>query len=191
MDHHHAVHLPVEAALVEKGDVVEGQVVPLGAEPGRLGRHGGSDRGVDDGLEPGSAGQGSENTRAAMPLRSSSASGPRTPGPNSCTMAARAGEPARTASRASRSASMTGAPRARSASANVLFPLAMPPVSPTRRIGSALLSGGRNPGGGGRALLRIGPGAAAPGFAPFSAAWKRMASTVPSFPKNTFTPIGG
>jgi hypothetical protein len=54
------------------------------------------------------------------------------------TMAASAGVPGSTTSRASTSASMTIAPRAASSAATTLFPDAMPPVRPTRTMASSL-----------------------------------------------------
>src|SRR5512137_325028 len=95
---------------------------------------------------------GSAKTIAAMARRSSSPSGPSTPLPKVRAISRSAGEPRRTAARAIASASMTGAPRPRSAAANVLFPLAMPPVRPTRRTEGPSAPGGR----GGRRRARGG-----------------------------------
>src|SRR5512137_2982827 len=74
----------------------------------------------------------SPKTRLPRALRSSRPSWPTTPG-KAAAMAASAGVPGSTTWRASRSASMTGQPSARSAAAKVDLPVAMPPVSPTRR----------------------------------------------------------
>src|SRR4051812_2131031 len=74
----------------------------------------------------------SPNTRRATACRSIAPSSVRTPGPNSATTSASPGVPGATTSRASRSASITTAPSSRRIPETVLFPDAIPPVSPTR-----------------------------------------------------------
>src|SRR6266446_4935972 len=76
---------------------------------------------------------GAAKTIAPSFWRSSSPSGRRIPRPNVATISSYAGSPGTTTSRASTSASMITDPSRRKTSATVDLPVAMPPVSPTRR----------------------------------------------------------
>src|SRR5262245_27030664 len=76
---------------------------------------------------------GALKTMAPSRFRSRKPSAFSTSAPNSATISARAGCPGITTSRARRSASTTFAPRWANIWLTVLLPVAMPPVSPTRR----------------------------------------------------------
>src|SRR5215469_3474772 len=87
---------------------------------------------------------GSEKTISRSFGRSRWPSGVRMARPNRSTSRSRGGWPGSTTSRATWSVSMMGTPRAAKNFATVDFPLAMPPVSPTRKtLVLAMMSAGR------------------------------------------------
>src|SRR5262245_59981440 len=99
----------------------------------------------------------SANTMLPSACRSMVPSGKSTSGPKCSRILHQAWVPGMTTSRAIRSASMISAPRSASIADTVLFPEAIPPVSPTSSTRRPLADRGRMDGG--RRRLRTSPGA--------------------------------
>src|SRR2546426_10715235 len=98
---------------------------------------------------------GAAKTIAPSFFRSSVPLAFRTPGPTSATIVACAGCTGSTTSRARTSASMISAPNRRRTSDTVLFPVAMPPVSPTSRNFRASFTGLASPAAAARTTHRL------------------------------------